>query len=70
MGLASRTMDLRLLKKLVFNSVKYAAMEAGQKAGCQNKVQAKWDAFMQTVASQVRLEKMLKENKIEVSIVI
>ena len=65
MGLASRTMDLRLLKKLVFSSIRYSAMEPSQKTVCQGKVQARWDEYMKTVAQKM----MSKKKKVDGSIV-
>ena len=46
MGLASKTMDLRLLKKLVFNSVKYSQMDDA--SVCESLVTKKWNEFIQS----------------------
>ncbi|TRY79384.1 hypothetical protein TCAL_08086 [Tigriopus californicus] len=54
MGMAGRDMDLRLLKKLVLNSVKYAGfVDETKRQQCQDLVMSKWDAFMDTFASSV-----------------
>ena len=46
MGLAGRDMDLRLLKRFVFDSVKYSALQPEAKQQCMQLVQVKWDKFM------------------------
>ncbi len=46
MALASYQMDLRLLKKLVFNSVDYSGLNPIDKGNCRDLVQGKWDNFM------------------------
>lgn len=46
LGLASGNSDLRTLKKLAKNSIKYSAMNATEKAGAYDKWQHKWDKFI------------------------
>ena len=46
MGLSGRDMDIRLLKKLVFNSVEYSALNIFEKEQCMNIVQTKWDEYI------------------------
>lgn len=46
MGLASREMDLRLLKRLVFNTVRYSAMNEADKGVCNDLVRTKWTDFI------------------------
>ena len=47
MGLASRDMDLRLLKQLTFGSIRYSALDASRKDDCLARVQLEWDIYMQ-----------------------
>ncbi len=46
MGLASSSMDLRLLKKLVLNSVKYSQFQDNTQ--CQALVTKKWNEFIES----------------------
>jgi adenosine deaminase CECR1 len=46
MGMTSKTTDLRLLKKLVFNSIKYSSLTDHRKAQCLSLVQRKWFDYM------------------------
>ena len=46
MALASKTMDLRLLKKLALNSIKYTTLETNHKEKCLEMFNEKWDIFM------------------------
>ena len=46
MALASKTMDLRLLKKLALNSINYTTLETNHKEKCLEMFNEKWDIFM------------------------
>jgi len=44
-------MDLRLLKRLVFDSIRYAGLNESDKSRCQTLLQIQWEVFTQLVAS-------------------
>ena len=46
MGMTSKTTDLRLLKKLVFNSIKYSSLSDSRKSKCLSLVKRKWFEYM------------------------
>lgn len=57
MGMAGRDMDLRLLKRLVLNSVKYAGfVDENKRQLCQELVLGKWDAFMADFEASLNVE--------------
>ncbi len=41
-------MDMRLLKKLVFNSIEYSALNDQDREDCLELLQSKWDSFVQS----------------------
>nr|ACO10586.1 Cat eye syndrome critical region protein 1 homolog precursor [Caligus rogercresseyi] len=45
MGLAGKRMDLRLLKKLIWNSIEYSLLGTKEKNKCRTKLEYKWDAL-------------------------
>jgi len=59
-------MDLRLLKRLVFDSIKYSSLDASRKDDCRNLLQNQWDIFTQLIAFQ---REELLPAKVELSIV-
>ena len=50
MGLASKSMDLRLLKELVFSSIDYSSLNILQIDQCKNLLQSKWGSFIESTA--------------------
>ena len=46
MAMSSKTSDLRMLKKLVLNSLKYSALSDERKLKCQAIVGRKWNSFV------------------------
>ena len=46
MGMASKSMDLRLMKKLVLNSVKYSQFQDSTQ--CETLVTKKWNEFIES----------------------
>ena len=44
MGMASATMDLRLLKKLALNSINYTTLDQNAKGRCMDMFITKWNA--------------------------
>ena len=49
MALAGKEMDMRLIKKLIFNSIDYSFLQNDARNECKNLVQRKWDAYMKNV---------------------
>ena len=47
MAMASKTMDLRLLKKLALNSIKYTTLNEATKEKCFKMFNEKWNALME-----------------------
>jgi hypothetical protein len=48
MGMTSKTTDLRLLKRLVFNSIKYSSLTDARRSQCLSLLQRKWFDYMKT----------------------
>ena len=46
MGMASATMDLRLIKKLALNSINYTTLDTNTKNKCMNMFNTKWHGQM------------------------
>ena len=53
MGMSARNSDLKLLKKLVWNSIKYSALDKQRKEKCQRIVEKKWDAFLEAFTNSL-----------------
>ena len=51
MGISARNSDLRLLKKLVWNSINYSALNAERKLKCERLLERKWDSFVKAFSS-------------------
>lgn len=49
LGIASADSDLRTLKKLAMNSIKYSSLNETEKVEAMAKWQLRWDAFIQDV---------------------
>lgn len=52
LGIASRRSDLRTLKKLATNSIKYSSLNKQEKEIAFSKWQAKWDRFIEEVITE------------------
>ena len=52
MGMASATMDLRLIKKLSLNSINYTTLDSDTKDKCLNMFNTKWHKVMRLWTSQ------------------
>ncbi len=50
MAMASKTMDLKLIKKLVQNSLDYSALKGENLDHCTNILTHKWNNYMKTFA--------------------
>ena len=53
MAMASKTMDLKLLKQLVQNSLDYSNLEGEELAQCQSIVDTKWKDFIQAFQPRI-----------------
>lgn len=51
LGIASSSSDLRTLKKLATNSIKYSSLNETEKSIAYEKWQTKWDAFIHELIS-------------------
>lgn len=49
MGMASATMDLRLIKKLALNSIDYTTLDQNSKASCMNMFNSKWNGTVKSM---------------------
>ena len=49
MGMASATMDLRLIKKLALNSIDYTTLDQNSKARCMNMFNSKWNGTVKSM---------------------
>ena len=50
MGMASATMDLRLIKKLALNSIDYTTLDQKSKASCMNMFNSKWNGTVKSLS--------------------
>ena len=50
MGMASATMDLRLIKKLALNSIDYTTLDQNSKASCMNMFNSKWNGTVKSLS--------------------
>lgn len=53
MGMSARNSDLKLLKKLVWNSIKYSALDNQRKEKCQRIVEKNWDVFLEAFTNSL-----------------
>ena len=49
MGMASATMDLRLIKKFAINSLNYSALDQNSKDKCMNMFDTKWNGTVKSL---------------------
>lgn len=52
MGISSKHHDLRTLKKLAKNSIKYSSLSGAEKQLGYNVWQTKWDKFIESVINE------------------
>ena len=55
MALASKTMDLRLLKKFALNSLNYTTLNEDNKNKCLNMFNAKWNSNVKKFAEHPKI---------------
>ena len=55
MGMASATMDLRLLKKLALNSIKYTTLDSEGKDKCMNMFETKWHNTVRKLVNEPKI---------------
>lgn len=48
MAMSPRSSDLRLLKNLVWNSIKYSALSPQRRVKCQDMLERKWSSFVKS----------------------
>jgi hypothetical protein len=48
MAMSARSSDLRLLKELIWNSIRYSALTTHRRLHCQNMLERKWNTFVKT----------------------
>lgn len=53
MAMAGKTMDLKLLKQLVQNSLDYSNLEGDELVQCQSIVDSKWKDFIQSFQPRI-----------------